>query len=84
MSSFARLSPLAKGRIIGLREANVKRPEIRKRVRKKDGKRPSLQGLDGVLERYEEDLGWDGIGDARFVGCAPVLHPGLNQGLTRA
>jgi len=35
-SSFARLSPLAKGRIIGLREAGVKRPEIRKRVKKKD------------------------------------------------
>ena len=70
MSSFARLSPLAKGRIIGLREAGVKRPEIQKRVRKKDGKRPSLQSVDGVLERYEQEPEWDGV-EVRTAGGRP-------------
>ena len=48
---------------IGLREAGLKRPEIQKRVRKKDGKRPSLQSLDCVLE-------WDGV-EVRTAGGRP-------------
>ena len=70
MSSFARLSPLAKGRIIGLREAGLKRPEIQKRVRKKDGKRPSLQSLDCVLDRYRQEPEWDGV-EVRTAGGRP-------------
>ena len=35
--SYARLSPLAKGRMVGLREAGMERSEIAKRVKKKDG-----------------------------------------------
>ena len=34
-ASFARLSPLAKGRIVGMRQAGMKREDIRKKVRKK-------------------------------------------------
>ena len=54
-TSFARLSPLAKGRIIGLRQAGTRRHEIKKKVKKKDGKSPSPRCIDGVLERFEED-----------------------------
>ena len=46
--SFARLSPLAKGRIIGMRQQGAERTEIRKLVRKKDGTKPSLTGIDNV------------------------------------
>ena len=69
-TSFARLSPLAKGRIIGLRQAGTRRHEIKKRVKKKDGKSPSLQTIDGVLERFEDDPEWDGCED-RTAGGRP-------------
>ena len=46
--SFSRLSPLAKGRIVGLREAGVERRHIRKKVKKKDGKKLSLRTIDNV------------------------------------
>jgi len=47
--SFARLSPLAKGRIVGLREAGTGRANIRRKVKKKDGKMPSLTAVDNVI-----------------------------------
>jgi len=52
--SFARLSPLAKGRIVGLREAGTERDGIVKQVQKKDGKSPSLKAVDNVLQRFKE------------------------------
>jgi transposase len=61
---------LAKGRIIGLRQAGTRRHEIKKKVKKKDGKSPSLRCIDGVLERFEEDPEWDGCED-RTAGGRP-------------
>ena len=61
--SFARLSPLAKGRIIGLRQAGTKRGDIIKQVRKKVGQPPSLTTVDDVLERFKDDPEWDGVED---------------------
>jgi len=59
--SFARLSPLARGRIIGMREAGAQRDVILKKVKKKDGKATSLQTVDSVLARFAEDPEWDGV-----------------------
>ena len=67
---FARLSPLAKGRIIGLREKGEKRSVIRNKVRKKDGKKPSIGTVDQVLAHFEEDLEWDGL-EERTAGGRP-------------
>ena len=50
-TSFARLSPLAKGRIIGMRQAGMKRDAIRKKVKKKEFCRPSRPGLSQVITR---------------------------------
>ena len=61
--SLARLSPLAKGRIVGLREAGTERDDSVKQVRKKDGKSPLLKAVDKVLQRFEEDPEWDGLED---------------------
>ena len=48
-SSFSRLSRLAKGRIVGLREAGMERRHIRTKVnKKKDGKKLSLCTIDNV------------------------------------
>ena len=58
--SFARLSPLAKGRIVGMREEGAERADIATRVMKKDGTFPSLKAIDNVLHRFEEDSEWDG------------------------
>jgi transposase len=69
-SSFARLSPLAKGRIVGLREAGTKRADIVKIVKKKDGRSPSLQSVDDVLRRFGEDPEWDGL-EERTAGGRP-------------
>ena len=75
MPSFARLSPLAKSWIIGLREAGTDRREIRKRVKKKDGKSPSLNTIDNVLDRFEDDPEWDGLEDRTAGGRPRDLTP---------
>ena len=69
-ASFARLSPLAKDRICGMREAGWKRADISKQVKKNDGKRPCLQAVDGVLKKFEEDPEWDGC-EERTEGGRP-------------
>ena len=58
--SFARLSIIAKGRIIGLREKGTPREEIRDRVRKTDGAMPSLQAIDDVYGHFLNDPEWQG------------------------
>ena len=73
--SYARLSPLAKGRVIGLREAGTERQEIRKKVLKKDGKKPSIGTVDGILARFEEDPDWDGCEDRTAGGRPRLLTP---------
>ena len=77
--SFARLTPLAKGRIIGMREEGAEREEIAARVKKKDGKSPTIRTVDFVLERFEDDPKWDGSED-REAGGRPrnltVKHEG--------
>ena len=69
-TSFARLSPLAKGRIVGLREAGKERTEIQQMVKKKNGKPPSPQSVDSVLQRFKSDPEWDGCQD-RAAGGRP-------------
>ena len=44
-----RLSPLAKGRLIGLSQAGTERGDIAKKVEKKDGSAPALRTVDSVL-----------------------------------
>ena len=74
--SFARLTPLAKGRIVGLREVGTERKNIVQRVKKKDGKSPSLQAVDNVLQRFKEDPEWDG--GSLMVGGSPMGDPSWN------
>ena len=73
--SYARLSPLAKGRIVGLREADTPRDDILKLVRKKDGKAPSLHTVDAVLERFRADPEWDGLEERTAGGRPQDLTP---------
>ena len=70
--SFARLSPLAKGRIVGMRETGMERKAIRLKVKKKDGRPPALRGVDEVLQRFKEDPNWDGVELGLYV-TIPVL-----------
>ena len=58
--SYVRLTPLAKGRIIGLREKGAERTEIASTVLKKDGTQSSLKTIGNVLSRFAEDPEWDG------------------------
>ena len=67
--SFARLTPSAKARIIGLREEGEKRSVIRRTVRKKDSKKPSIWLVDQILARFEkEGSEWDGVEDRTSGG----------------
>ena len=69
-SSFARLSPLAKGRIIGMREVGTERKAIVKQVKKKDGKFPFIKAVDNVLDRFKEQPDWEGL-EERHAGGRP-------------
>lgn len=73
--SFARLSPLAKGRIIGMREAGTERKDIAKQVKKKDGRSPSILAVDNVLGRFKEQPDWDGIEEREAGGRPRDLSP---------
>ena len=68
--SYARLSPLAKGRIVGLREAGTRRDDIAKIVKKKNDSSPSLITADTVLQQFEADPQWSGVED-RTAGGRP-------------
>ena len=72
MTSMARLDLFTRGTIVGLRAAGVTRPDIVQRVRKKDGKRPTLRAVDGVLARHREEPAWRGE-DSRAGGRPPLL-----------
>ena len=49
----------------------MKREDIAKKVRKKDGKRPSLRAVDAVLAKNHADLAWRG--DESRAGGRPLL-----------
>ena len=68
-ASYARLTTLAKGRIIGLREEGVERQDIADRVRKHDGVSPSLRAIDDIYSRFLEDPDW--IDDPGRAGGRP-------------
>ena len=72
MTSMARLDPFTRGTIVGSRAAGVTRDDIVQRVRKKDGKRPTLRAVDGVLARHREEPAWRGE-DSRAGGRPPLL-----------
>ena len=74
-ASFARLSPLAKGRIIGMREAGIERKAIAKQVKKKDGKSPSMVSVDNVLDRFKDQPDWDGLEEREAGGRPRDLSP---------
>ena len=73
--SYARLTPLAKGRIIGLRESGAERKEIASKVRKKDGSPSSLKTIDNVLSRFADDPEWDGCEERTAGGRPRVVTP---------
>jgi hypothetical protein len=53
--TFARLTPAARNRIIGMRLAGAERQRIRDTIRKSDGSSPCLQAVDAVLAHYQAD-----------------------------
>ena len=60
ISSFARFSPFARGKIVGQAEAGASRAKIHKTVRKKDGRKANLRAIDAVLARARSDPDWEG------------------------
>ena len=72
---YARLTPLAKGRIIGLREKGAARRGIATTVRKKDGSRSSIKTVDNVLTRFAQDPEWDGCEERTAGGRPRVITP---------
>ena len=52
---------MAKGRVIGLREAGAGRKDILERVKKRDGSSPSIKAVDNILERFKKEPKWDGL-----------------------
>ena len=55
MASMARLDAFARGAVCALRVEGKKREDIVKKVRKKDGKRPSLRAVDAALAKHHAD-----------------------------
>jgi hypothetical protein len=73
-ASFARLSPWAKGRIIGMRQEGAKREDIALEVQRKDGSSPSLCTVDAVVARFEKDPEWDGCEERTAGGPSASKH----------
>ena len=58
--SFARLTPAARNRIIGMSLADSPRDDMRDKVRKTDGTKPSMRAVDAIIAHFQEDPQWDG------------------------
>ena len=54
MSSLARLDAFTRGQIWGMRQAGASRDQIADAMHKKDGTKPSLRAVDGVLAKKRE------------------------------
>ena len=74
------MDAFGRGTICALRAAGAKRTDIAKRVRKKDGKRPSLRAVDAVLAKHKVDPSWRGD-DSRAGGRPLVLSQKQRQQL---
>ena len=57
-NSFARLTPAARNRIIGMALASAPKSEMRDKVRKTDGLPPSLRAIDDLLTIVRDDPEW--------------------------
>ena len=77
-TSFARLTPLAKGRVIGLRQAGVKIKEVADRVRKTDGTSPSARAIYDVCRNFSTNPNYDGE-PIRAGGRPRALTPKQEQ-----
>ena len=58
--TFARFTPAARNRIIGMRLAGAGREKIRDTIRKTDGNKANIRAVDEVLSNYEQDPEYDG------------------------
>lgn len=67
--SFSRLDPFVRGQIVGMRAAGAKREDIVKKVKKKDGRSPTIRAVDAVLAKHACDPQWHG-GDSSAAGVA--------------
>jgi transposase len=76
--SFARLTTLAKGRIIGLRQAGVEIKEVADRVRKTDGTSPSARAIYEIYTHFLTNDKWDGE-PSRAGGRPRALTPKQEQ-----
>ena len=57
-----------------MRMVGTAREKIREKARKLDGTKPSLNAVDGVLDRFSGEPGWDG-GDSVAGGRKRLLTP---------
>ncbi len=80
MGKYARLTPFARGQMVGLDKAGVPVPRIRKLVLKKDGKRPSERSVFGVLAKAAAEPDWDGK-DSSAGGRPPALSEATKKAL---
>ena len=80
--SFERLTPAARNRIIGMSLAGAPRADMRDKVRKTDGRPPSLRAVDGILARFAADPQWDGS-DSSAGGRPRQLSPAQEKQILR-
>ena len=57
--TFARFTPAARNRTIGIRLAGAERENIRNTILKSDGQKGNLRAIDQVLSNYEQDPDYD-------------------------
>ena len=70
--SFARLTAAMRNRIFGMKLADAPREEMREKVRKTDGSKPSLRSIQNLLAKFEEVPDWDGC-DSQAGGRPRLL-----------
>ena len=80
--SFARLDAFARGEIWGMRQAGAPREDIVKRIKKKDGRRPTLRAVAAVIARKAAHPEWRGE-DSVAGGRPCTLTPKQERRITR-
>ena len=83
MAKFARLDAWGRAQIVTLAGQGVKPKQIRRSVRKKDGRRPTVRAVQATIAKAARDPHWRGENAPGGPGRKQVIPKSVQRDLTR-
>ena len=83
MAKFARLDAWGRAQIVTLAGQGVKPKQIRRSVRKKDGRRPTVRAVQATIAKAARDPQWRGENAPGGPGRKQIIPESVQRDLTR-